>query len=180
MSGDASAPAPETPARPRRRRLEVEEIVVAVLLGLSIIGIGITDFARGQGLRYWLGMVPIFAAASIFASWKRTRSRGGRVTVTLLQQVLHWGALALAVCLVYVFARTGRINNADAGLVALLALALTTFLAGVHFDWRLAVLGAVLGAAAACAALLEQFFWILLLPALAAGAVAVLWRRRGG
>jgi hypothetical protein len=178
MSSEATSAAPTPGAPARRPRLDVEEIMVVALLALSIVGIGITDFARGFGLRYWLGMVPIFGGASIYAGWKRTRSRGGAAAAHVLRQVLHWAALALAMFLVYLFARTGHIQSADAGLVALLALALTTFLAGVHFDWRLAVLGTLLGAAAGCAALLERFFWLLLLPALAAGAVALLWRRR--
>jgi hypothetical protein len=91
--------------------------------------------------------------------------------------MLHWSVLILAIYLLYLLQQTGRLNRDDAGLVALLCLAITTFLAGVHFDWRLGVLGVILGAAAACAALIEEFFWILLIPALLAGVVVVLWRR---
>ena len=56
-------------------------------------------------------------------------------------------------------------------------LALACFLAGVHFDWRLSLLGVVLGAAAACALLIKEFFWFLLIPALVVGIIAVLWRK---
>ena len=80
--------------------------------------------------------------------------------------------------LIYLLERTGRLNREDAGLVALLSLSLTTVLAGIHFDWRLAVLGILLAVATAGAALVEEFFWILLIPAVVAGAVVVIWQRR--
>jgi hypothetical protein len=172
-------PAPSQQAEPTSRRLGIEEILFLGLVALSIVGIAVTDFARERGLWYWLVMVPVFAGASITAGWSRARSDGQGTVLILRQQLLHWLALAAAVYLIYLFQRTGHVKYEDAGLVALVALALTTFLAGVHFDWRLGVLGAVLFVAAACAALIEHFFWVLLLPALLVAAVAVFWRRRG-
>jgi hypothetical protein len=47
----------------------------------------------------------------------------------------------------------------------------------VHFDWRLAFLGAILAGTSVAAALVEEFFWAGLIPAVALGALAV-WRRR--
>ncbi len=175
----SDVPKPELAAAPVPTRLfSAEQLILVALLALSLAGIAITDFSKGYGLWYWLAMVPIFAGASIFAGWSRARRKRRTVAGILWRQVLHWSALALAVYLVYLFAATGRVSNEDAGLIALLALALTTFLAGVHFDWRLLVLGALLGIAAACAALVEKFFWLLLVPAILAGALVVLWRRR--
>jgi hypothetical protein len=120
-------------------------------------------------------MVPIFAGASLFTGWTRARDRGQSIHQILWRQALHWLALALAVYLVFMLEQTGRLNREDAGLVALLALSLTTLLAGVHFDWRLMLLGGVLGVTAACAAFVEEFFWILLLPAVVAGGITLFW-----
>ena len=105
----------------------------------------------------------IFAGAILFTGWTRARDRGQSIHQILWRQALHWLALALAVYLVFMLEQTGRLNREDAGLVALLALSLTTLLAGVHFDWRLMLLGGVLGVTAACAAFVEEFFWILLI-----------------
>jgi hypothetical protein len=157
-----------------------ETTVFAVLLALSVVGIAISDFSPRYGLYYWLTMVPVFGLASLHSGWSRARKRGEKVQRILLLQALHWGVLALAVYLVFMLEETGRLNQEDAGLVALLALALTTLLAGVHFDWRLALLGALLGLAAACAAFVEEFFWLLLLPALVAAVVLFFWHGRGG
>jgi hypothetical protein len=138
----------------------------------------VADYSASSGLTYWLVMIPLFAAVSFLTGWSRANRTGQKVPAALLRQLLHWGALVLAVYLVYLLERTGRLNREDAGLVAMLSLALTTVLAGVHFDWRLAVLGVALALATAGAALVDEFFWVLLLPTLVVGAALLLWRRR--
>lgn len=170
----ASVPGEHAPAR---HGFGVEELILATLATLSIAGVAVADYSAPSGLHYWLAMVPVFALASLLAGWARARRHGERVATILRTQALHWVALPLAVYLIYVLEDTGRLNREVAGLVALLTLALTTFLAGVHFDWRLAVLGALLGVAAACAALVEEFFWVLLIPILLAAVAFAFWRR---
>lgn len=177
MPGDEVHVPTTAPMSAKARRFGAEEITFAVLVLLSIVGIAVSDFSTQYGLTYWMVMVPLFAAASIFSGWFRARGHGQSVAGILWRQAFHWAAAALAVYLIYLFERTGRVNDEDAGLVTLLVLALTTFLAGVHFDWRLALLGLVLGAAAAAAALIEQFFWVLSLPALLVGLVVIYWRK---
>ncbi len=98
----------------------------------------------------------------------------------LRNQLLHWVALAAVVCLVFLLEYTGRMSSEDAGLVMLLALALTTFLAGVHFDWRYCVVGALLAAAVAAVALLQEFLWVIVIAAVAVAAFLVYRSRRGG
>jgi len=161
------------------RRLVDERWIFVGLLALSMVGVAIADFSERLGLHFWLLMVPIFAGASLYTGWARARDRGASVHGILWRQVLHWSALALAVYMIFMLEETGRLNQEDAGLVAMLAVALTTLLAGVHFDWRLMLLGALLGIAAACSAFVEEFFWILLVPALLAGAFVFFWRGRG-
>jgi len=155
------------------------EILLALLAVLSVGGVAVADFSAKDGLDYWLVMVPVFAGASIFAAWRRSRSEGQSIPHIVRRHVVHWSALPLAMYLIYVLEQTGRLNREVAGLVALLTLAVTTFLAGVHFDWRLGVLGIVLGIGAACAALIEEFFWVFLIAAAVAVAVLVVWHRYG-
>jgi hypothetical protein len=123
-------------------------------------------------------MVPIFGAASIYTGWSRARGQKQTVVAIARTQVLHWGSLALAISLIYWLETAGRVTHEDAGLIALIAVALTTFLAGVHFDWRLLVLGLVLGVAAAVAVLVQEFLWILLIPTALLGLAVILWRNR--
>lgn len=161
--------------RPRRT---AEELGFAALLLVSVGGVAIADFSTRWGLTYWIAMVPLFAAASIYTGWKRSAAGPEGRGPVLLRQVLHWSALGLAVYLIFLLERTGQLNREDAGLVAMLSLALTSLLAGVHFDWRLGVLGAFLGVAAALTALVEEFFWVFLILGVLAGVVVIAWDRR--
>jgi len=163
--------------RRRPEWLGVEEVAFIALLVLAIGGMAVTDYSARSGLSYWLVVIPLFAAVSIFSGWRRASADGKNVGAVLLSQLLHWGALVLAVYLIYLLERTGRLNREDAGLVALLSLSLTTVLAGIHFDRRLAVLGVLLAIGTASAALVEEFFWILLIPTVLAG-VVIVWRWR--
>jgi hypothetical protein len=166
------------PVQASKRRFGVEEIAFAALLVLALGGMAVADFSARSGLTYWLVVIPLFGAVSLYTGWRRARAGGKNVGEVLLPQILHWGALILAVYLIYLLGRTGRLSREDAGLVALLALSLTTLLAGIHFDWRLAVLGILLAVGTASAALVEEFFWILLIPAVVAGVIVVVWQRR--
>jgi len=160
------------------RRLAADEIVLAILLVLALGGVAITDFSTKHGLWYWIAMAPIFAAASLFGGWSRARAAGESLPVVIRTQLLHWIALPLVIWVVYLLQTSGRLNNEDAGLVALLAFSLCTFLAGVHFDWKFCLVGLLLGATVVCAALVEEFFWVIALPLLLVGAGYLFYRLR--
>jgi hypothetical protein len=159
--------------------LNRDEIILVVLVLLSIIGIAVTNIARPYGLQYWLSMVPAFAGCSIFYGWSQARREGLPAKKILRVQVFHWVALALAAYAVYLLEYTGRIDREAAGLVTLLALALTTFLAGVHFNWRFSVLGLILGLTMVGAAFLQEFFWMIVIPAVVVGAGLMLFKKHG-
>jgi len=171
------ATTPTAPPRPARK-LAVEEIILVVLLTLSAVGIAISEILPRAAFGYWLAMVPVFGGISLFAGWSRAREQGLTAFGVLRNQLLHWIALAVAVCLVFLFEYTGRMSSEDAALVALLALALTTFLAGVHFNWRYCVVGALLAAAVAALAVLKEFLWVLVIAAVVIAAFLVYRARR--
>lgn len=167
----------ESDAAAIQRTRHAEEGALAFLAVLSLVGIAIADFSAHVSFWYWIAMAPIYAGVSLYTGWSRARAHGLSAPTILRQQALHWVILPVAIYLIYLLQATGRLNRPDAGLVALLALALTTFLAGVHFDWRLAIVGVALAAGAVVAALVEEFFWVFLIIA-----VPILgwlyWRRR--
>ena len=90
----------------------------------------------------------------------------------LWTQALHWGAVLLAMHLMFV-ADVRRMMNADASaLAALTVLALGTFTAGVHIAaWRICLVGIILGAGVPAIAWLEQSALLLLLAAIVLAAV---------
>jgi len=157
-----------------------ERILFLTMFLLSLIGIGVSDFSMKYGFWYWLAMVPVFGGASVYNEWKAGRKKGEERSTLLGRQVFHWLALFAVVYLVHVLQSTGRMNQEDAGLVLLMALSLVVFLAGVHFNWRFAVLGVVLGATVAMAALVDQYFWIMATAIIAGGLTVIFWKTRSG
>jgi hypothetical protein len=145
----------------------VQELVLLALLAFSTIGVAISQVSPANAFRYWMVMVPVFGAVSLFSGWSSARAGGMTAGGVVRRQILHWAGLAVAVCLVFLLQKTGRMGEADAGTVTLLSLSLATFLAGVHFDWRYCVVGALLAAAVAAIAVLSNFLWLIGIVALA-------------
>jgi hypothetical protein len=159
--------------------LSTDEIVLAVLVLLSFIGIGVSDFSTRTGLWYWVFMVPVFGATCLFTQWSNARA-GGQVWYKLIwTQVLHWGGLLLAIYLVYLLMSARGMDSANVGLVIVTMLALTTFLAGVYTGWLFCLAGVFLGIAALVATYIEANVWVLLLIAVLVLVIALVWDRYG-
>ena len=95
------------------------------------------------------------------------------------KQALHWGTLLVGILLIFLMHGAKLFDRPSTpGLLALLLLALTAGLAGVHFNWRMAVVGLILAATFVAAVLAEEFFWILLIVAVIAAVVIFFSRRK--
>ena len=161
--------------------LEVFEIIFVILVVLSVIGIGITDFSPARSYWYWFAMAPIFACACLILEWMRFGGEGKSWLSILRNQLLTWFGLLVAVQLVFLLLRAGRLTFESTGLVILLLLALTTFIVGINLGYQLCVLGAFLGLTLLVVAYLEQYVWVVLAAALLVVAAALLmlkYRRR--
>lgn len=180
MSSTSSSPPIPSPRTDLARRVRQGEALFVALLVLAIAGIGVTTFSKQYGFHFWVAMVPLVGGVSAFFAWLRARSRGESPVGTLRAQALHWIGTLAALWLVFLLQASGQIERDALGLVALATLALATFLAGVHGDWRLCGVGILLGGIVAAAAYVQQFAWIVIVPALVAAAVGVVvWQRRG-
>ncbi|MFZ0243539.1 MAG: hypothetical protein WAL90_18010 [Desulfobacterales bacterium] len=139
------------------------EIVFIILITLSIIGVGVTDFSPGDSHRYWFAMALVFAGACLLLEWDRARDKGQKWTTLLRTQFLIWIGLLLAVQIVYMMFHAGRLDKENTGLIILLLLSLTVFFAGINLSWRLIIVGIFLGGVLIGATFLEEFLWIFLL-----------------
>jgi len=82
------------------------------------------------------------------------------------------------VWLIYALQVFGRLTNEGAGSASLIVLALAAFLAGVYSDWRLSILGVILGVASVGFAYVESVA-LIIVPLLAVALIAlVLYIRR--
>ncbi|MFZ0613005.1 MAG: hypothetical protein WAM73_12260 [Desulfobacterales bacterium] len=160
-----------------KRYLGPGAMIMILLVLLSVIGIGITDFAPQFSHWYWLAMVPATGVACLVMEWSRARQNGLHATTIVKKELSIWLSVLVAVNLVYFLLRAGRLDSENTGLVILLILALATFLAGLRLGWRLCLLGVFLAGALVLATYLEEFLWIVLLVVLAAAVVVYFMAR---
>ncbi len=159
-------------------RLFLDEAILGTLLLLCFIGVAYTNFASVRSFRYWLWLVPVFAVAAVLSEWSRHRRHGLPGYRYLLQQGLHWGAVYVAIRLVFALHEAGRLNNDATALTLMTVMSLGTFLAGVYIGWRFMALGLFIAVATTLAAEIEAWLWALALLALAilALGVTLTWR----
>lgn len=148
------------------------------LLLLTLGGIGMLQFQSQYATTYWLVMVPLFGIVNAIAAWRPLQTQGLKSGEIVRRMVLHWGGLALSLGVVFLVMDDTGLGSEVAAMIAASLLALTCFLAGVHFDWHFMVLGLVLGLTVAGGAMLEQYFWFALVVAVVAGVVIAVLRRR--
>jgi len=168
---------PPSPAR----GAHVEEIILVLLVVLSGIGVIVNDYAAPQtAFRMWLWMTPLFGVVSTAAAWSRAQRRGDPVGAIVPTQVVHWLGVVGAVLLIYILQAYGRMASEAAGSAVLVVLALATFLAGVYSDWRLSVLGVVLGVTVVGFAYVERVALVIVPLLLVAIIGLVVYMRRQG
>ena len=148
------------------------------LIVLSIGGIAIMDFRADYGVWYWLIMTAVFGISSISLSWKPAAEAGVSVQHLLRQEGLHWLTALVAVGLVFLMQWGMKLDPALGAMCSLLILAVTCVLAGIHFEWRLAVVGGVLAATFVTTVLAADFFWAGLLIAVIGGVTLLVMSRR--
>ncbi len=155
-------------------RIFVREAVLSSLLILCFIGVAYTNFASSRSYHYWLWMIPVFAIAAIISEWSRYRRHEIAGMDFLRQQVLHWGAVFVAIKTVFMLHDIGRLNNDATALTLMVTLSLSTFLAGVYIGWRFIVLGLFMTLATVLVAWLEAYIWVLIPVAIGIVAIGVL------
>jgi len=156
-------------------RSHVGEATILGLVLLAAIGVGVTTFSQQYGYHYWLSMAPIFAVVNLLTSWSRARAAGQNAGSILLAQALHWLGAVLAIYVIFLLFRMNWLSDQESGVLALLVLALSSFLSGVHTDWHFCIVGLVLGAIVAGAVFVQEFVWMLVVPLGVALVVGLVW-----
>lgn len=155
--------------------LKTRLAVSVIMILFSILGVFITQFFPQFAFRYWRWMVPLFAILCIGLSIlvaKEHRVSG----VTIWHEVLHWLALLATVYLVSIIVNTGVISFIQAALFVLILLALTIFLAGVHFDAMFIPIGILLGLLALMSVLVLKYLVVILIPIAILIVILLIWR----
>lgn len=158
-----------------KRKFHIEEAILILLLILSLVGIGITDFSPADGFGYWLIMMVVFASCAILIGWLQSKHLPEDFKLIFREQASHWATSLLVVGGAFLIEKSGRILPEDAGLVILLILSLATMLDGLRVGWRFSLVGLFLGVSAVIAAFTEHFLWIELLIAIFIVATTIAW-----
>ena len=167
-------------AKPVRRRSPIEDGVLILLIILSLIGVGVTEFSPTDGYWYWMFMIVIFGLISIMLAFFESKKVSGSVVREVLAvQAIHWLGSMLTVLGVFLLLQAGRLNYENSGLVILLILALATFIDGIHLGWRFSMTGIFLGATAVIAAFFDDFMWIVLFLGIGIILISLYWEQRG-
>ncbi|MGR9052154.1 MAG: hypothetical protein ACU84J_05855, partial [Gammaproteobacteria bacterium] len=91
-----------------RRRFQIEEALLVLLLILSLTGVGITEYGAADGYGYWLIMVFVFALSALFIAWLQSKHRSSDLKAILRDQSLHWGTSMLIVGAAFLIQHSGR------------------------------------------------------------------------
>lgn len=158
-----------------KKRFQIEEAILVLLLILSLVGIGITDFSPADGYGYWIIMVLLFGLFAMIIGWQQSKHRSDDFKIILREQSIHWATSLLVVGGAFLILQSGRIAEEETGLIILLILSLSTILDGLRVGWRFSLVGLFLGVAAVVSVYTPHFLWVELAIAILIVAATVLW-----
>ena len=137
-----------------------------ILLALALIGMGLTETTKGGGALYWLIVLWIYALFSLARAWMRAREQHDSVWSEIHLHFFHWLGALVALHIVFLLERNDIMNRDAASDASLVILALSSYLAGLHFERLFVLIGIVLAIMAVVGAFVEQYtLWLIVIPA---------------
>jgi len=139
-----TSPTPMTRDPPRGRALLLRGWLFhdSPWILMLLLALGGVTFTVPVG--YWMILTPVFGIICIVAGWRHVASRQDRLRLETTQ-ALNWGALIVAIYVLYKDGPQGVFSSNASSLTMLTLLALGTFTAGVQARvWRTCAVGAIL------------------------------------
>jgi hypothetical protein len=164
-----SASASRLESRLVRRLLVVGALGVMVMMGLFL-----SNYSSDKARYYWCAMFPIFGVACLAHELAGRRAYEIPLWRILLRQGLHWIGPIIAVKILFLQHARGQMSTDAVALTIILLLAVTCFLAGVHFDDSFYWVSAFLALAAVIGTEIETYLWFVIVLLLIGVAIAVL------
>ena len=156
--------------------------VLVAMLVIALAGMGFSQASETGAWEYWLFVVVIYATLSLWRSFRIAKQSGQSIHKSIAIELAHWGALLCFLAVLLLLENREIVDRDSASYFALMLLALSCVMAGVHIDWLLLVVGIVLTIMLVAMATLEQFFvWIIMIfVACLAAAFFYVKSKRGG
>jgi hypothetical protein len=149
-------------------------LVVGVLGVMVMIGLFLSNYSSEKARYYWCAMFPIFGLACLAHELAAGRAYEIALWRILLRQALHWIGPIVAVKILFMQHARGQMSTDAVALTIILLLAVTSFLAGVHFDFSFYWVSAFLALAAVIGTEVETYLWFVVVLLLIGVAIAVL------
>jgi hypothetical protein len=130
-----------------RRLFHPKDIGFYLMIALAWIGAIYTTYDLNNSRWYWSWLIPVFGLICVLTQWKHVEPTSKDRMLLVVRQIMHWGAVSALAFLVYMLS-SGHSNVIDliddrqGSFIMTLILALSTYLAGVYYDWRLCVVAA--------------------------------------
>jgi hypothetical protein len=157
--------------------------VLCGMLLLALIGMGLTQALEKGAWEYWLFVVIVYAGLGLWRSTGKAKQDGQPIKQLVGRELAHWVILLVFLGVVMLLERKEIIDRQSASDVALMLLAFSCCLAGIHFDWMLMIVGVVLTIMLVALSTLEQYtvvVWVIMVLAVIAAAAYFYFNFRGG
>ncbi len=144
MSEPAPSPAPATSSL-LRLLFRPKDIGFYLMIVLAWIGAVYTTYDLDTSRWYWHGLIPIFGLICILTQWNNVEpTMKARLWLIAGRQILHWGAVMALAYLLYMLSAGHNniidlIDDRQGSFMMTYTIALSAFLAGIYYDWRLCV-----------------------------------------
>src|SRR5262245_21932326 len=159
---------------------KVGAAVAAIMVGLAVLGVGLTTVDRVLARRYWMWLVPAYGVLCVVTAWYHQRDDTAHGIGAVVRQMAHWLTIGGAVALNFWMTGTGEEAGTAAGFNALLLLAVGCVLAGVYLNWLFGLVGGLLALTLVCVVKADQYLWILFMVAALVLAVILVAARLWG
>ena len=157
-------------------------LIIGALAVLIMFGLFLANYSPTRADWYWSLMFPVFGLVCLGHQLIAGDTHGMPAWMVLLKQALHWLGPIVAVRIIFLQLARGQMAADAVALMILLVLAVTCYLAGVHFDRTFVWVSVFLVLAALGGTEIEAYLWLLVVLAVIAAALvvfsAILIRRR--
>jgi len=148
-------------------------LVVGALSMMVMLGLFLSNYSSQKSHDYWFAMFPIFGIGCFAHELAAGRAYEVALWRIIVRHVLHWLGPIVAVEILFLQHARGQMSTDAVALTVILMLAITSFLAGVHFDSSFYWISAVLIFAALIGTEIETYLWLVVVLLVLAGAIAI-------
>ncbi len=128
---------------------------------LIMIGLFLANYSPNWADWYWSAMFPIFGLVCLGHQLAAGKTHGISAWQAPLQQALHWLGPIVVVRIIFLQLARGQMAADSVALMILLVLAVTAYLAGIHFDRSFVWVSIVLALAALGGTEIETYLWLI-------------------